>query len=236
MKNSIEKKYGKNSLYYLPTNKNLNENENENENDILNSWRTTHFKYIEEKGDRAGLRKPQISGIHSILGALKSSDHKPVTIVMPTGTGKTETILSIVIADAFELTLVIVLSDALRGQIADKFIQLGLLYKLKLIDDSTLNPKVLVLRQGSDSITNINYLLEANVIVTTASTISFFSEDCINFLVNNCSHLAIDEAHHIKASTWAKIKTTFWNKPVIQFTATPYRTDGQRVDGKIMIE
>ena len=232
MKNSIEKKYGKNSLYYLPTNKNLNENYN----DILNSWRTTHFKYIEEKGDQAGLRKPQIGGIHSILGALKSSDHKPVTIVMPTGTGKTETILSIVIADAFERTLVIVPSDALRGQIADKFIQLGLLHKLKLIDDSTLNPKVLVLRQGSDSITNINYLLEANVIVTTASAISFFSEDCINFLVNNCSHLVIDEAHHIKASTWAKIKTKFWNKPVIQFTATPYRTDGQRVDGKIIFD
>lgn len=232
MKDCIEKKYGKNSLYYLPINKNIDENYD----DILNSWRANNFRYIEEKGEQAGLRKPQIGGIHSILGVLKSSEHKPVTVVMPTGTGKTETILSIVIADAFERTLVIVLSDALRGQIADKFIQLGLLYKLKLIDDSTLNPKVLVLRQGSDSITNINYLLEANVIVTTASAISFFSEDCINFLVNNCSHLAIDEAHHIKASTWAKIKTTFWNKPVIQFTATPYRTDGQRVDGKIMIE
>ncbi len=155
---------------------------------------------------------------------------------MPTGTGKTETILSIVIADAFERTLVVVPSDALRGQIADKFTQLGLLRKLKLINDSTLNPKVLVLRQGSEQITNINYLLEANVIITTASAISFFSEDCINFMVNNCSHLIIDEAHHIKANTWAKIKTKFLNKPVIQFTATPYRTDGQRVDGKIIFD
>lgn len=55
-------------------------------------------------------------------------------------------------------------------------------------------------------------------------------------MVNNCSHLIIDEAHHIKANTWAKIKTKFLNKPVIQFTATPYRTDGQRVDGKIIFD
>jgi superfamily II DNA or RNA helicase len=232
MKDYIEKKYGKNSMYYLPTGKNLDVDYN----DILTSWRTTHFRYIEEKGDQPGLRKPQIGGIHSILGALKSSERKPVTIVMPTGTGKTETILSIVIADAFERTLVIVPSDALRGQIADKFIQLGLLHKLKLINDSTLNPKVLVLRQGSRSITNINYFLEANVIVTTASAISLFSEDCINFMVKKCSHLVIDEAHHIKASTWAKIKTEFKDKPVIQFTATPYRTDGQRVDGQIIFD
>ncbi|MCO6523047.1 MAG: DEAD/DEAH box helicase family protein [Snodgrassella sp.] len=232
MKDYIEEKYGKNSMYYLSTEKNINVNYN----DILTSWRMTHFRYIEEKGDQPGLRKPQIGGIHSILGALKSSERKHVTIVMPTGTGKTETILSIVIADAFERTLVIVPSDALRGQIADKFIQLGLLHKLKLINDSTLNPKVLVLRQGSKSITNINYFLEANVIVTTASAISFFNEDCINFMVDNCSHLVIDEAHHIKASTWAKIKTKFGNKPVIQFTATPYRTDGQRVDGKIIFD
>lgn len=232
MKECIEKKYGKNSMYYLS----IDENIDVNYNDILNSWKTTHFKYIEEKGEQSGLRKPQIGGIHSILGALKSSEIKPVTIVMPTGTGKTETILSIVIADAFERTLVVVPSDALRGQIADKFTQLGLLRKLKLINDSTLNPKVLVLRQGSEQITNINYLLEANVIITTASAISFFSEDCINFMVNNCSHLIIDEAHHIKANTWAKIKTKFLNKPVIQFTATPYRTDGQRVDGKIIFD
>lgn len=43
-----------------------------------------------------------------------------------------------------------------------------------------------------------------------------------------------DEAHHIEARTWKQIKSAFGNKPIVQFTATPYRADHQPVEGNIV--
>ncbi|WP_334327621.1 hypothetical protein [Gilliamella apicola] len=56
MKECIEKKYGKNSMYYLS----IDENIDVNYNDILNSWKTIHFKYIEEKGEQSGLKNRRL--------------------------------------------------------------------------------------------------------------------------------------------------------------------------------
>ena len=46
---------------------------------------------------------------------------------MPTGTGKTETMLSILVSMNCEKLLVIVPTDALRTQLAEKFLTLGVL-------------------------------------------------------------------------------------------------------------
>jgi hypothetical protein len=51
-----------------------------------------------------------------------------------------------------------------------------------------------------------------------------------------CSHLFIDEAHHISAATWERFRRFFLEagKPVLQFTATPFRTDRKHVDGRVV--
>ena len=46
---------------------------------------------------------------------------------MPTGTGKTETMLALLVSERFERLLVIVPTDALRTQIFGKFVSLGVL-------------------------------------------------------------------------------------------------------------
>jgi len=67
-----------------------------------------------------GLRRPQIGALHAALAhATRSTD--PATIVMPTGTGKTETMLALNARQRFERLLVVVPTDALREQIAAKF-------------------------------------------------------------------------------------------------------------------
>jgi superfamily II DNA or RNA helicase len=48
------------------------------------------------------------------------------------------------------------------------------------------------------------------------------------------SHIFIDEAHHVKASSWNEFRNKFEKEKVIQFTATPFRNDGKRLDGKII--
>ena len=73
-----------------------------------------------------GLRPPQIGAVHAVH-AHWSVAETPATMVMPTGTGKTETMLSILVSACCPRVLVIVPTDALRTQIAEKFLTLGVL-------------------------------------------------------------------------------------------------------------
>ena len=52
---------------------------------------------------------------------------------MPTGTGKTETMLSILIANQCPKVLITVPSDALRDQISNKFLTLGILPEFGIV-------------------------------------------------------------------------------------------------------
>lgn len=231
MKTLTENKVGKSIVSWLP----LDDN-HASYQEVFSSWCNANFLFKEEdnENDTKGLRPPQIGGIFASLGFSKSDDKTAATIVMPTGTGKTETILSIVVAGKFKQTLVVVPSDALREQTKNKFIELGLLRHLGLIDDNVKNPIVSTIKHGVNSDDELKRLLQSNVIVASASALSKFSNQYLEKLTQKCTHLIIDEAHHITAATWARVKAHFEGKPVFQFTATPFRTDCSRVEGKII--
>ncbi|MBU5617118.1 DEAD/DEAH box helicase family protein [Psychrobacter sp. TAE2020] len=225
------KKIGENAVYWQPINE-----VNKNYKDVINSWKNGFFAFREEDSNNEGLRPPQIGAIHAGLGYEKSDHSESATIVMPTGTGKTETILSLVVAGKFPLTLVIVPSDALRTQIQNKFINLGLLRKLKLVSSDFENPFVTTINHGVKQLKWIDGLLKSNVIIATPSVLSNFSNNCLTALLNACTHLIVDEAHHIAAKTWTNIKSHFLDKKIFQFTATPFRSDGIRVEGRIVFD
>ncbi|MEX2410011.1 MAG: helicase-related protein, partial [Candidatus Paceibacterota bacterium] len=44
----------------------------------------------------------------------------------------------------------------------------------------------------------------------------------------------IDEAHHVPASSWSRLKQEFSGKPILQFTATPYREDKSPIKGEVI--
>lgn len=44
----------------------------------------------------------------------------------------------------------------------------------------------------------------------------------------------IDEVHHIGASGWSELRKKFLSKLILQFTATPFRDDGKKIDGEII--
>lgn len=95
--------------------------------EVLDSWNGA-FAFVEEDPARnvIGLRPPQIGAVHAAHTHWIVSD-SPATIVMPTGTGKTETMLSILVSMKCQKLLVIVPTDALRTQLAQKFLTLGVL-------------------------------------------------------------------------------------------------------------
>jgi superfamily II DNA or RNA helicase len=202
-----------------------------------NSWRDSfHFK--EERVDSAGvvigkgLRPPQLGAIHAAIGYWRAQDD-PATIVMPTGTGKTETMLALLIAEQIERLLVIVPTDALRRQIAEKFLSLGLLQALGLVSTGIQLPVVATLSAGLKTPAEVDQIVPAaNVIVATAALVAGCSPEVQERIAGHCSHLFIDEAHHVPATTWYSFKRRFLAKKVLQFTATPFRRDGRLIEGR----
>lgn len=69
------------------------------------------------------------------------------TVVLPTGTGKTETMLVATLVDKSEKTLVIVPNIDLKVQISEKFSTWGILRKLGVIPKAAPNPTVFVLNR-----------------------------------------------------------------------------------------
>lgn len=204
---------------------------------VRKSWKEAfHFKEENSSENILGLRKPQIAAIFNVLAHWRVDDDLG-TVIMPTGTGKTETMLSLLIAQACPRLLVIVPSDPLRTQIADKFITLGHLQKpdFGIIEPTALKPIVGVLCENFKSTDELlRFIVQCNVIVTTMDLISNGSNELQGALAQNVSHIFIDEAHHVKAPTWQHFRSLCPKEKIIQFTATPFRNDGQNLDGKFI--
>ncbi len=203
--------------------------------DIRKSYKGA-FTFKQENLDEGieGLRSPQIGGIYATLAHWQIGN-EPATIVMPTGTGKTETMLSLLIAANCERILIVVPSDALRSQLAKKFLNLGLLKQLSIVNKSSLYPRVGILKHRPQTEQEVKDFFEnCNVIITTMSVVGQLSPQVQTSISDCCSHLFIDEAHHIAAQTWRKFITAFNGKFVVQFTATPFRNDDKSIGGKII--
>ncbi|MFX7720398.1 hypothetical protein ABTJ81_19895, partial [Acinetobacter baumannii] len=84
------------------------------------------------------------------------------------GTGKTETMLSTLIASKLEKVIIAVPSDALREQIFKKFIKLGLLKQFGIAGQNVLNPKVGIWYENFKTHEDlIEFIDSSDVIITT---------------------------------------------------------------------
>jgi len=203
--------------------------------EVLSSWENKFQPKKENiESSLKGLRSPQIGGLFAVLSHWTCSD-SIATVVMPTGTGKTETMLSLLVHERIPQLLVIVPTDPLRTQLSNKFLKLGLLQTLNLLSSDVKFPVVgTVKTKFSDTNEAKGFFDKCNVIVATASILSSFNEDILDQLINTCSHLFIDEAHHSEAKTWYKFREKLSSKKIVQFTATPFRNDKKKIEGKII--
>ncbi len=203
---------------------------------VIDSWRGA-FTYVEEDQENGiiGLRPLQIGAVHAVHSHWSVSD-ATATIVMPTGTGKTETMLSVLVSAGCSRVIVVVPSDALRTQIAEKFLTLGVLkYQDSILSEGALHPTVCVLHHIPKTVADATaLLLRAHVIVTTSSLAAQCGPEAQRAFAAQCSHLFIDEAHHAEAPSWKTFKERFSARRVLQFTATPFREDGKPLDGKLI--
>ena len=200
------------------------------------SWRgginyLSELVAVEGHAARPGLRAPQIGALHAIA-AHWSLSKDPAIIVMPTGTGKTEVMLAITVESRGDRILVIVPTDALRQQTADKFREYGLLRKLGIVTD-VLNPVVGVLT-GKPTAAQFAALRSCNIVVTTMASISRGDENEQKAFAALFSEVFFDEAHHAQATTWNRFSSYCAHARMLLFTATPFREDGKALNGKII--
>lgn len=205
------------------------------QSESLASWKN-RFSFLEEdpESGSAGLRIPQVGAIHAVHSHWAVTADA-ATVVMPTGTGKTEVMLSLLVSRQCHRLLVIVPTDALRTQIADKFSTLGVLKEYGVVSDSVELPIVGVLNhRPSDPEAVERFFEKCNVVVTTMAVAGGCSEDVQRRMASLCKYLFIDEAHHIPAKSWNSFKNLFSESKILQFTATPFREDGKSIGGEVI--
>ncbi|WP_421979011.1 DEAD/DEAH box helicase [Roseivirga seohaensis] len=215
----------------------INQNSINSPSDILKSWKRK-FTFQEEDEEQGidGLRPPQIGALHAIVAYFAVHTPKDyATVVLPTGTGKTETMLSALVYKRLNKLLVIVPSNALRDQVGGKFSSLGILPQIGVVPPNIARPYVTLIKKGIADVGEALEIIEkTNVIVATPNVLKASNEQAVETLAAHCSDLFIDEAHHSPASSWEKIRLLFEGKKITQFTATPFRNDKQHIGGKII--
>lgn len=204
---------------------------------VLDSW-TGAFSYAAEDiaTNVKGLRKPQIGAVHAVHSHWSVSSETG-TVVMPTGTGKTETMLAVLVSAKCRKVLVVVPTDALRSQLADKFLTLGVLKAADaaILASGALTPIVCTLKHFPTTEEEVDDLFErANVIIATSNIAGQCGPNIQARMAHHCDVLFVDEAHHAGANTWVAFKAAFAGKRILQFTATPFREDGKLLDGEII--
>lgn len=180
---------------------------------------------------KSGLRTPQVGAIHSILSNITNPKFENGIIVMPTGTGKTEVMLTSFLSEEIERLLVITPSNSLRNQISNKFKTLGILKEIGIINEKCKYPIVGILKNSfKDKNEERKFFEKCNVVITSMQLAINLDSKNIN---EKFSHLFIDEAHHVTINKWGDIAEKF-NNQIIQFTATPFRNDGKMMKGDII--
>ena len=79
-----------------------------------------------------------------------------------------------------------------------------------------------------------NFVDSSDVIVTTMNVLTNNHGEILDEINEKISNIFIDEAHHVEADTWKKVSNAFAKQKILQFTATPFRNDRKRLDGKII--
>lgn len=199
------------------------------------SW-AGNFVYKDEATtpDRKGFRSPQLGALHA-LAAHWTLSTEPATIVMPTGTGKTETMISLLLTSAPNCMLVVVPSRALRDQTAEKFATLGILPKFGIALPAAQRPIVGILKKRPKNPGDLELFDRCNVVIALVHTVAQGGATAfLEEIARRCSLLVVDEAHHVEASSWNTLRGAFGTQRLVQFTATPFREDRTPIKGKMV--
>lgn len=187
-----------------------------------------------KKPNTSKFRIPQEEGRNAVIKHFADRNaEKHVLIQIPTGVGKTALIATLPFELSLKKVLVLAPNVGLAGQI-EKDIDIisnpdGNIYKTLEIFSDLDSFEFFVLRlEDTASSADID---ESHIIVSNYQQLQDV-EKWFKGRQNDIDIIIIDEAHHQKAKTYQEIIKFFPDAKVISLTATPFRSDGQKLEGK----
>ena len=198
--------------------------------------KTPDINPFEETVQLKNLRRCQMDAYketHSHFGSDNAERH--VLLQLPTGAGKS--VIAGILPFGLAKGKVLIIAPGLRlleQLVNDLDLRKGTnkYDELKLFGESTLDKlrNQLFLLELSNSI-NAGDVLDNQIIVTNfqkLQDVSAWFSECRNLI----DMIIIDEAHHQNAATYKEVIKYFSEAKIVGLTGTPFRSDGQKVEGK----
>lgn len=180
------------------------------------------------------LREPQRLA-HKAVREHFTEKRNPAIIQIPVGCGKTGIIATLPFGISQGRVLVIAPNKVIRTGIAEA-LEIGnakfFLGKTKVLSSFADGPFTAIL-DGPNA--NIHDCSESHYVVTNIQQLASSADRWLpQFPPQFFDMIMVDEGHHNVADSWRKVFERFPDAKVVSLTATPFRSDGQRVTGEVV--
>lgn len=180
------------------------------------------------------LREPQRQA-HKAVREHFAASRASAIIQIPVGCGKTGIIATLPFGISEGRVLVIAPNTTIRKGVAEA-LEVGspkfFLGKAKVLQSFAEGPFAAVL-DGPQA--NIHDCTESQYVVTNIQQLASSADRWLpQFPPNFFDMVLVDEGHHNVADSWKKVFERFPGAKVVSLTATPFRSDGQRVTGEVI--
>ena len=181
------------------------------------------------------LREPQICSYEALhqffLEQFDPDTFREAGIVLPVGCGKSGCITLTPFAFKSRKALVIAPGVAIAQQLEKDFNPTTSFYKRSCILTNEYPEPVEI--RGTE--TNIDDLIESDVVITNIQQLQGIENKWLDKLEDDFFDLIIfDEGHHSVARTWTLLKDKFPKAAIVNYSATPERSDGQIMSGEVV--
>ncbi|GAA0679051.1 DEAD/DEAH box helicase [Natronoarchaeum mannanilyticum] len=192
-----------------------------------------------QSGSSVKYRQCQKGAYWAIKAHKTTNSNSPATISLPTGGGKTAVMMLAAFEYGVNRALIIVPSDALRGQVVDRFDELKGLNEADAFSGDTDDLEVHSHEGRPTTEDDWESHTDADVVVSTPNSVSevYANADEEPLVLPPDGFfdlLMVDEAHHTPAPGWREVLESFDNLPQLLFTATPFRREDQPLPGELI--
>ena len=198
----------------------------------IGSFFTSVDAFIDENPQ---IREPQREAYEELYSYFKSGKEKAI-VQIPVGCGKSGLAAIIPFGIARGRVLVVAPNLTIKDGLFETFDinnrQKCFWRKRKVLDDANMlaGPSACTLDTG-----NVSVCEESHIVITNVQQLATnldkwllkFSDDFFDLII-------IDEAHHSAANSWKRVLEKFSSAKVVNLTATPFRSDGQEIEGELV--
>lgn len=166
--------------------------------------------------------------------AAERADEREVGLVLPVGCGKSGCITLAPFAFKSRRSLVVAPNVAIAKQLFDDFdpTKGGGFYVRRGILSGAPLPEPAEIRGASS---NVGDLEDADVVVTNIQQLQREGNRWLTSLPDDFFDLILfDEGHHNVAESWEALRRKFRDAAIVNFSATPLRSDGSIMAGRIL--